>query len=44
MTGNRKARQLISILQGGHFAALEQPEALKSDLTKFVEQVWPGLS
>jgi microsomal epoxide hydrolase len=30
--------------QGGHFAALEQPEDLKNDLTKFVEQVWPGIS
>ncbi|KAJ5614431.1 hypothetical protein N7528_008085 [Penicillium herquei] len=27
--------------KGGHFAALEQPEALKTDLTQFVEQVWP---
>ncbi|KAJ5768455.1 hypothetical protein N7533_001038 [Penicillium manginii] len=27
--------------KGGHFAALEQPEALKSDLVEFVQQVWP---
>ncbi|CEJ57229.1 hypothetical protein PMG11_05930 [Penicillium brasilianum] len=30
--------------KGGHFAALERPDALKADLTKFVEQVWPGVS
>ncbi|KAJ6031115.1 hypothetical protein N7540_001847 [Penicillium herquei] len=29
--------------KGGHFAALEQPEALKTDLTEFVEQVWPTI-
>ncbi|KAJ5711694.1 hypothetical protein N7488_005850 [Penicillium malachiteum] len=29
--------------KGGHFAALEQPEALKTDLTQFVEQVWPKI-
>lgn len=30
--------------QGGHFAALEEPEAFKSDLVKFVDQVWPDIS
>ncbi|KAJ5197960.1 uncharacterized protein N7498_007077 [Penicillium cinerascens] len=30
--------------KGGHFAALEQPKAFKSDLTEFVEQVWPGIA
>ncbi|KAJ5115901.1 hypothetical protein N7456_000249 [Penicillium angulare] len=30
--------------KGGHFAALEQPEALKTDLVNFVQQVWPGIS
>ncbi|KAJ5289069.1 hypothetical protein N7478_002099 [Penicillium angulare] len=30
--------------KGGHFAALEQPEALKNDLIDFVQQVWPGIS
>lgn len=30
--------------KGGHFAALEQPEALKSDLIEFVDQVWPGIT
>ncbi|KAJ5594177.1 uncharacterized protein N7459_000385 [Penicillium hispanicum] len=30
--------------KGGHFAALEQPEALKSDVVKFVEQVWPDIA
>ncbi|KAJ6078767.1 hypothetical protein N7467_008520 [Penicillium canescens] len=29
--------------KGGHFAALEQPDELKSDLTKFVDQIWPGI-
>ncbi|KAJ5624140.1 Alpha/Beta hydrolase protein [Penicillium lagena] len=29
--------------KGGHFAALEQPQALKADVTKFVEQEWPGI-
>ncbi|KAK5790409.1 hypothetical protein VI817_007696 [Penicillium citrinum] len=29
--------------KGGHFAALEQPAALKDDLVGFVEQVWPGI-
>ncbi|OOQ81806.1 epoxide hydrolase [Penicillium brasilianum] len=38
------ARWLTGIPQGGHFAALERPDALKADLTKFVEQVWPGVS
>ncbi|KAL1961992.1 hypothetical protein VTN77DRAFT_683 [Rasamsonia byssochlamydoides] len=28
--------------QGGHFAALEQPETLKKDVTDFIAQVWPG--
>lgn len=32
-----------SSLQGGHFAALEQPDELKSDLVKFVDQVWPDI-
>lgn len=27
-------------LQGGHFAALERPEALKDDIGSFVAQVW----
>ena len=27
-------------VQGGHFAALEQPELLKGDLEEFVGQVW----
>lgn len=31
-------------LQGGHFAALEQPDELKADLVKFVDQVWPGIT
>lgn len=31
-------------IQGGHFAALEQPEALKNDITEFVEQVWPEIA
>jgi hypothetical protein len=26
--------------QGGHFAALEQPELLMEDIKQFVEQVW----
>jgi microsomal epoxide hydrolase len=26
--------------QGGHFAALEQPELLLGDLEDFVRQVW----
>lgn len=30
--------------QGGHFAALEQPEELKSDLVNFLEQVRPEIS
>ncbi|KAJ5538459.1 hypothetical protein N7494_007938 [Penicillium frequentans] len=30
--------------KGGHFAAIEQPEALKTDLVKFVDQVWPGIT
>ncbi|GAD96563.1 hypothetical protein PVAR5_5221 [Paecilomyces variotii No. 5] len=30
--------------KGGHFAALEQPEALKKDLVTFVEQVWPEIA
>ncbi|KAJ5930261.1 Epoxide hydrolase [Penicillium verhagenii] len=30
--------------KGGHFAALEQPEALKADIVQFVEQVWPGFT
>ncbi|CAI7577403.1 unnamed protein product [Penicillium glandicola] len=29
--------------KGGHFAALEQPDELKADLVKFVDQVWPGI-
>ncbi|KAH8703842.1 Alpha/Beta hydrolase protein [Talaromyces proteolyticus] len=29
--------------KGGHFAALEQPRELKTDVTKFVDQVWPGI-
>ncbi|OKO97440.1 UPF0696 protein C11orf68 -like protein [Penicillium subrubescens] len=35
-------RSIYTYRQGGHFAAVEQPEALKSDLTKFVGHVWPG--
>lgn len=27
--------------RGGHFAALERPEALFEDLEDFVGQVWP---
>ncbi|CAI7629037.1 unnamed protein product [Penicillium viridicatum] len=30
--------------KGGHFAALEQPDELKADLVKFVDQVWPGIT
>ncbi|KAJ5639380.1 uncharacterized protein N7484_007242 [Penicillium longicatenatum] len=30
--------------QGGHFAALEQPEALKTDLVQFMDQIWPGIT
>ncbi|KAJ6040532.1 hypothetical protein N7499_005337 [Penicillium canescens] len=29
--------------KGGHFAALERPDELKTDLTKFIDQVWPGI-
>ncbi|KAJ5111272.1 Isopenicillin N synthase [Penicillium argentinense] len=29
--------------KGGHFAALEEPEALKTDLTEFVQRVWPDV-
>ncbi|KAJ5154491.1 uncharacterized protein N7500_009930 [Penicillium coprophilum] len=29
--------------KGGHFAALEQPDELKADLVKFIDQVWPGI-
>ncbi|KAJ5692502.1 hypothetical protein N7462_001925 [Penicillium macrosclerotiorum] len=29
--------------KGGHFAALEEPEVLKSDIEKFLEQEWPGI-
>ncbi|KAJ5623258.1 hypothetical protein N7490_011863 [Penicillium lividum] len=29
--------------KGGHFAALEQPAALKMDIVQFVDQVWPGI-
>jgi pimeloyl-ACP methyl ester carboxylesterase len=28
------------ILQGGHFAALEQPEAFLDDVLDFVKTVW----
>lgn len=34
----------VVFLQGGHFAALEQPDELKADLVKFVDQVWPGIT
>jgi microsomal epoxide hydrolase len=34
----------IISLQGGHFAALERPDDLKSDLIKFVDQVWPDIA
>ncbi|KAJ5334940.1 hypothetical protein N7452_007343 [Penicillium brevicompactum] len=30
--------------KGGHFAALERPDELKSDLVKFVDQIWPDVS
>ncbi|EKV19229.1 Epoxide hydrolase [Penicillium digitatum PHI26] len=30
--------------KGGHFAALEQPDELKADLVKFIDQVWPGVT
>lgn len=29
-------------VQGGHFAALEQPKVLKKDVEDFVAQVWSG--
>lgn len=35
--------EMTDIARGGHFAALEQPAALKDDLVGFVEQVWPGI-
>ncbi|QKX58898.1 uncharacterized protein TRUGW13939_06026 [Talaromyces rugulosus] len=28
--------------EGGHFAALEHPQALADDIVEFVEQVWPS--
>ncbi|KAL2838757.1 Alpha/Beta hydrolase protein [Aspergillus pseudodeflectus] len=28
--------------KGGHFAALEQPKAIKEDLVEFISQVWPA--
>lgn len=31
------------MIQGGHFAALEKPEDLKTDVSEFVDQVWPGI-
>jgi hypothetical protein len=33
----------VDALKGGHFAALERPDELKADLTKFVNQIWPGI-
>ena len=31
---------LCAAFQGGHFAALERPEALLADLEEFIGQVW----
>lgn len=31
-----------TVLQGGHFAALEEPEALLNDVEEFIKQVWEG--
>jgi microsomal epoxide hydrolase len=33
----------VNALKGGHFAALERPDELKTDMTKFIDQVWPGI-
>lgn len=33
-----------TLLQGGHFAALERPRDFKEDLAEFVSKVWPGVS
>lgn len=33
----------VDALKGGHFAALERPDELKTDLTKFINQIWPGI-
>jgi microsomal epoxide hydrolase len=33
----------VDILKGGHFAAFERPDELKSDVSKFIDQVWPGI-
>ncbi len=33
--------QWTSYLKGGHFAALEQPEALAEDIRRFFQSVWP---
>jgi hypothetical protein len=32
---------VLLVIQGGHFAALEQPELIIQDLDEFVQQVWP---
>lgn len=31
----------VVVIQGGHFAALEQPELIIQDVEEFVQQVWP---
>lgn len=31
---------LLLIVKGGHFAALERPEALLEDIEDFIAQVW----
>ena len=35
-------RRWTEMKKGGHFAALEQPDALARDITAFFEPLWPA--